>query len=254
MNIRSHKNLGATMLALILSACGGGGSSTPPAPTITTTAEGVYVGTISNGNSFDGIVLEDGSYYVLSGPLTAAGLTVSGFAQGSGTSNNGSFTSTNLINYLATGAVVLGSVSASYNTNTLSGTVTGGGIANTFSGAKPANTSYVYNIPANLANITGAWTLADMKGGNIAMTISPTGSFTGTGTSGCIFSGTLTPRASGKNVFNFAATFGAAPCALPGQTFSGIAVDYLLANGTRQLVAAGVDAGRGTGTSVFGVR
>lgn len=242
------------MLAITLSACGGGGAGNTPPPTITTTAEGVYVGTISNGNSFDGIVLEDGSYYVLSGPGSPSGLLVSGFTQGSGTSSNGSFVSTNLINYLATGAVVLGSVNASYGTNTLSGTVTGGGIANPFSGTTPANTSYVYNTATNLANITGAWTLADMKGGNIAMTISPTGSFTGTGTSGCVFNGTLTPRASGKNVFNFAATFGAAPCTLPGQSFSGIAVDYLLANGTRQLVAAGVDAGRTTGTSVFGVR
>ena len=242
------------MLAVTLSACGGGSSSTPPAPTITTTAEGVYVGTISNGNSFDGIVLEDGSYYVLSGPLSAAGLLVSGFAQGNGTSSNGSFVSTNLINYLSTGAVVLGSVNASYGANSLSGTVTGGGVANTFSGTTPTTTTYIYNTAANLANITGAWTLADMQGGNIAMTISPTGSFTGTGTSGCVFSGTLTPRASGKNVFNFAATFGAAPCALPNQSFSGIAVDYLLANGTRQLVAAGVNTVRTAGTSVFGVR
>ncbi|HEU0189448.1 MAG TPA: hypothetical protein VFQ97_05570 [Gallionella sp.] len=85
------------------------------------------------------------------------------------------------------------------------------------------------------------------------MTIATNGSFTGS-SGGCLFSGTFTPRASGKNIFDFTTTFGAAPCTLPGQTATGIAINYLLANGTRQFVVAGVDTGRTVGTAVFGVR
>lgn len=254
MKIQNQQYLGITILTLILSGCGGEGGSTPPAPTITTTAEGVYSGTVSNGNSFDGIVLEDGSYYVLSGLRSAGALLVSGFIQGNGTSSNGSFSSTNAKEFFANGTVVALTVSASYGINNISGTVTAPGVVNTFTGTTPVNTSYVYNTAPILSNITGAWTLADMKGGSIAMTIAPTGSFAGTGSTGCLFSGTFTPRASGKNVFDFTTTFGAAPCALPGQTATGIAINYLLANGTRQFVAAGVDAGRTNGTAVFGVR
>lgn len=255
MKIQYYKYLCVAALTLILAACGGGGSGGAPTSLVTTTAEGVYTGTVSNGNSFDGIVLEDGSYYVLSGPGTATGLTVTSFSQGNGTSNNGSFSSTNMLDFLSTGVVVAGSVSASYSASSLSGTVTGGGVTNTFTGTTPANTSYVYNTAAKLTDISGAWTLSDMKGGTISATIATTGAFTGTSSTGCTLSGTFVPRASGKNVFNFSGTFGLAPCTVPGQSFSGIAVDYLLANGvTRQFVVAGVDAARTTGTSVFGVR
>ncbi len=255
MNLPKLSKLSVAILAATLSACGGGGS-TPAAPTITTTAEGVYTGTVSNGDSFDGVILEDGTYYVLAGPRTVAGLTVTGLTQGNGTSNNGNFTSTNLVTYPAIGAPILGSLAGTYGTNTINGTTSVGGIvANTFTGTTPLNSTYVYNMPTNLANITGAWTLADMQGGSIAMTITPTGSFTATALTGCIIQGTLTPRASGKNVFDLAGVFGIAPCASPGLAFSGIAVDYLLANGIqRQLVLAGVNAPRTGGTSLFGVR
>ncbi len=256
MKIQNNKYLGAAILSLVLAACGGGGSSgggatTPP---VTTTAEGVYGGTLSNGNSFDGIVLEDGSYYVLSGAGTTTGLTVTSFSQGNSTSNNGSFSSTNLLDFLSTNTVVAGSISASYSASSLSGSVTVGGVANTFTGTTPANTSYVYGTVAKLSDIAGAWTLSDMKGGAITATIATTGAFTGTSSTGCAISGTFVPRASGKNVFNFSGTYGAAPCVIPGGIFSGIAIDYLLTNGTRQFIAAGVDAGRTAGTSVFGVR
>lgn len=72
------------------------------------------------------------------------------------------------------------------------------------------------------------------------LNIGPSGSFTGS-TGGCSFSGTTTTRASGKNVFDIALTFGAAPCRQPNHAMSGIALSYPVAGGKRQLVIAGND-------------
>jgi hypothetical protein len=250
---------GVLCLLLNLVGCGaGGGNSTPtPAttPTITGTAEGVYTGTISNGNSFDGIVLENGTYYMLYGTSTAGVLYVSGIVTGSGTSNNGSFTSSNLKDYYHTGAVYTGSVSASYGlNNTFIGSVIDAGTTFTFTSTPPISSLYIYNVAANLANISGTWALTDLQGSSISMTIASNGTFNATSGGGCTFSGTLTPRASGKNIFNLSITFGAAPCSLAGQTASGIGIDYLLSNGLRQFIIAGTNSTQTAGTAAFGTR
>jgi hypothetical protein len=58
-----------------------------------------------------------------------------------------------------------------------------------------------------------------------------------------LFSGTATPRSSGKNVMNVSVTFGAAPCALPGQTATGIAINYTIAaTNQKQLIVAVQDS------------
>jgi hypothetical protein len=92
-----------------------------------------------------------------------------------------------------------------------------------------------------------------MFGASVTANIASTGAFT-TSSSGCLSTGTLTPRASGKNVFDLSVTFGAAPCVLANQTASGIAVSYLLSNGTRQLILAGTNSSNTVGTAVFGTR
>jgi hypothetical protein len=242
-----------------LVGCGGGGggssSSSATTPTVSTSAEGVYSGTISNGNSFDGIILENGAYYILYGQRSAGTMFVYGFVQGVGASNNGSFASSNLKDFYANGTIISGAVSASYGTNnTFSGVVSEGGASLTFSGTPPTSTTYVYNSSANLADISGAWTLTDMLGGALSMSVAANGTFSGSWTSGCVFTGALTPRSSGKNIFDMSITLGASPCSTPNQTSTGIAIDYLLANGKRQLIVGGVNSARSLGTSVFGTR
>jgi hypothetical protein len=245
-------NVLAYLLAtLMLTACGGGGSGGTSNNTSTvTTAEGVYVGTISNGLSFDALVLENDTYYVLYGTPAGGSLYVQGFATGSGISNNGNFTSSNLKDYLYTGTVTNGSLTATY---TAGSSFNGSTSTNTFTGAPPTSTSYVYSTAPNLGSITGAWSLTDMFGASVTANIASTGAFT-TSSSGCLSTGTLTPRASGKNVFDLSVTFGAAPCVLANQTASGIAVSYLLSNGTRQLILAGTNSSNTVGTAVFGTR
>jgi len=229
---------------------------TPAASNTTGTAEGAYTGSTTNGSSFDfdSVVLEDGSYYILYGIRSNGVMTVLGFTQGNGTSSNGGFSSANMNDFTASGTVLNGTLSATYSANSLGGSATEGGVTSTFLGTTPLNSVYVYNTLAKLTDITGAWALIDMQGGaSISVNIAADGSFI-TSSGGCTSTGTLTPRPSGKNIFNFTTTFGAFPCKLPGQTATGIAIDFLLADGSRQFIAAGSNTVRTAGTAIFGTR
>ena len=249
----------ATAVALssavcLLAACGGGGDAGSsvfgPKP------EGAYSGTLtgSTSSAFQLIVLENDEYWALYGSNSGSTFRVAGFVQGMGTANNGSFSSSNAKDF---GVVppASGTVSATYVAGTsIQGTVTSGGSTVTLAGTAIAASTFNYNAAASLASISGNWNLTALDGSAASLAIAGDGSFTGTSV-GCSFTGTLAPRASGKNVFNFAVTFGAAPCALPGQTATGIAISHLLAGTTtRQLIAAGVNSSRTVGTALFGTR
>jgi hypothetical protein len=95
--------------------------------------------------------------------------------------------------------------------------------------------------------------IVSVPGGGVSATISSTGALAASSL-GCNFTGTVVPRPSGKNVFNVAVRFGQAPCELPGQDATGIAVAYPFASGQTQLLATVVDGTRSCGTAAFGVR
>ena len=92
-----------------------------------------------------------------------------------------------------------------------------------------------------------------MQGASVRLTVQANGVFAAT-SDGCSFSGRLTPRLSGKNVFDMNLRFGPSPCALPGQTATGIAIDFPLGGGQRQLIVAGSTISRDYGTVMFGAR
>lgn len=242
--------------AAVLGACGGGGGDSPPPQSSSNRAEGVYSGTLtgSSSSAFQLLVLENDEYWGLYGASTASNFYVVGFLQGTGASNNGSFTSGNTKDF-GTVPPANGSVNATYVANTsISGTVAAPGGSVTFSGTPIVSSTYVYNSPALITTISGAWRLTALDGSSVALNVASNGAFTGS-TGGCSFTGTLSPRASGKNVFNMALTFGAAPCALPNQSGTGVAISYLLSNGvTRQLIITGVNSARTSGTALFGTR
>lgn len=70
----------------------GSGGGSDPGPT--TSAEGLWNGTSSNNREITGLVLDDGTYWFI---YSAQGnsAVISGFIEGNGTSQNGSFTSSN---------------------------------------------------------------------------------------------------------------------------------------------------------------
>jgi hypothetical protein len=117
------------------------------------------------------------------------------------------------------------------------------------------NSVYVYESAAKLSDIAGARATTDLQGTPVSLNITATGSFAATAATGCAFSGSFTPRASGKNVFDVAIKFGAAPCGLPSQTASAIGTSFPLSSGRRQLLVAGADdATSNNGAALIGAR
>ena len=137
---------------------------------------------------------------------------------------------------------------------TISGSISEGTQTVTLSGGPIAGSLYNYNTAAALTTVVGSWSTTSLTGEGVAINVASTGAFTAASSLGCNFTGTITPRASGKNVFNVAMTFGAAPCALPGQSATGIALAYPLTSGRTQLLVSAVDGTRSYGASVFGTR
>lgn len=251
----------ACALPAQLAACGGGGTSAgtivtpaPPPTAVVGAAQGLYIGTTSDGREIDTIVLENDQFYTMYGNTVGNAFLVSGFVQGDGKSNNGSFTSTNAVDSASNNTRVAASVNATYTPGAnLNGSLVESAGTVSFASTPIAAAVINYNSPANLADIAGKWDLTSLRGFPATFAISSTGALTAN-SSGCVFSGSITPRASGKNVFDVSIDFGPAPCLIPSQSIKGIAVDYLATNGRRQLIVAGIDNTRVNTAAFFGVR
>ena len=252
--------LAITTLAL-LSACGGGSSGGNDASV--GKAEGVYQGTTTtrSGNqsvtfALNALVLEDDEAWVLYGTTNSSGdLTVYGFVQAPGSSGGGTYTSSAVRDFYYNGVVTTGSVSASYVPGqSFNGTLTYPSSFSTFTAMPLTSSTYSYGKPAVIADVAGSWTGNTLgSASTTTLTISNSGVLSGN-SSGCLISGSVTPRASGKSVFDVALTFGPAPCALPGQSARGIALSYLLTSGKRQFILAGVTPSRNSGAAFLAIR
>jgi hypothetical protein len=249
--------LAGAALTIGLAACGGGGGGSDDAQWSTPTnspVQGAYEGTVSNGRYHNTLILENDEYYTMYGTLASNVFYVLGFIHGNGQANNGSFVSTNLKDYYANGTVVGGTLNATYQPGvSFNGAITEGGSTMTFTGAPLQNRYYNYNATANLTNIIGAWSGTDLQGNPATVNVASNGSFSGS-SAGCSFSGSLAPRPSGKNVFNLSVSFGASPCILANQSLTGIGLEYLLANGKRQFIAAATSVNGAAGMAFIGQR
>lgn len=239
-------------LPLLLAACGGANSSDN-----NSAAEGAWTGTDSWGNSFSMLVLENGDYYSLYGTNKSADFVLQGFDQGaptlSGDSLKGSITEYDNSNKPAKGmlaATVVPGSTIKGSVSNVSGTASGTFTATPLS-AKYA--SYDYNATAYTSDVQGSWTVTSLSSNSEKVTINDKGVLTGS-IKGCSFSGTVTPRSSGKNVLNIGLSFGASPCEHANQGMSGIALNYDLGTGKRQLLVALQDPIKGHGYSFSALR
>jgi hypothetical protein len=214
----------AATLAALLTACGGGGSDDGPPPALT--LQGVWDTTLAPGGDEGGaVVLEDGSFWAFSGDPQSSSFDT--LYQGTVSVNGNALSSANLRAYaLGTGAFVdATSVTGTLAANSFSLNATASGAVTAVAGARsPADASYNFDTPAQAADIQGSWTGAFSTGDSGTVTVQANGSFSSTTSAGCSFTGTATPRASGKNVFNITLSFGPAPCLLPNTAGSGIAL------------------------------
>lgn len=248
----------ALCVAALLGGCGGGGDSGSADVAVPSNLEGLYAGSLTPGRDSNVrfLVLETGETWGLYGSETGGVLLVSGLVQGNGVSQNGTFTTSNLKDF-GTGPTAPLTLSGAYN-NT-AGTFSGS-IVTSSRGTLSINTTqigginYNYNTPANLSSVSGAWTLTDLVGDKLALNVQSSGNLTLTYPgSSCVLIGTISPRSSGKNVFDVLITPGPAPCNNSSLRFVGVALSYPV-NGRPQLLIAAVDSTRTFGLPLFGTR
>jgi hypothetical protein len=229
----------STAFGLSLSSSSNSSSSTSPS--------GVWQGASSSGYTVDLLVLPNGHFYTVFGnTTTSGGLTVSGFDVGTATVSSGNVTAT-LNEYIANGQSVTGNLTAAFSANTsLIGLVTySNNYYSTFS-LTPL-LSLNFNTAASLSNVSGSWSGTFLTGATGTASISSAGVLTGT-SSGCSYTGTVTPDSSGMNFFDVTVTFGASPCLLPNQTVSGAAIAYSTTTGKTQLIVTVTNSANTLGT------
>jgi hypothetical protein len=248
----------------LLAACGGGGGSTStptptpatPIPASVSKVEGFYTGTVSSGTQFQLLALENDQVYALIGNTDSQGtFRVVSLVEGAGTSANGGFSVANAKEYAASGQVFTGNISGSFAPKaSISGTVVSSSGTASFTGTEPSISSYSYDVATPISTIAGDWSGATLSNEAVNFSIAATGAISGRSASGCTFTGSAAPRATGKNVLDASVTFGGAPCGQPGITATGIAISNLVPSGKRQLIFAVNNAGRTLGTVVFAQR
>ena len=252
LTMRKFELAAIAAVTCVLVGCGGGGGGSTSTPAPIAKAEGVYVGTLVSGGvtgAFQSVVLEDDSIWALYGVAgTGGSLLVQGFVAATGTSGNGSFSVTGK-DYGYTGAVMNTTLTGTYVPGvSITGTASTG--AN-FSGTTAAVSGYTYSTPAQIASIAGAWTGSSLFGNATSLTITSAGNYSGISGGTCAISGTLTPRPSGKNIFNVTYSNGPTGCGIPNLTAQGIGVASTLSNGKQQLIVILVTADKSTGTVAF---
>lgn len=251
---KTLKIVAAGALASLLAACGGGGGG-GGAPPAAADIQGAYVATNSDNSSGEALILEDGTVWAIGGTESNGSLLVESLIRGPLSVSGSAITSSSLRRYdFETGSTLTGVG--------FSGSVAGSGVITgtlTAAGFDPVNTvltpndpaDYNYNTPATFAAIEGTWTGFFSTGDDGAVAISSGGVVSSVTSLGCTISGTVVPRASGRNVYDVALNFGPAPCALPNGSAGGVAIIQLLGT-TRQLAVTVVTADLSLGAAFFG--
>lgn len=250
-NATQHLSVLAVVISALSGCGGGGGGDSPASPVAATTAEGLYTGTTTTGRTVTGLVLDDGTYYVL---YTQVGnsTVIAGVVQGTGTSNAGTFSSTNARDFNLEG---LGVLSATVSANYVAKQSLSGAVSYSAGGTTTFSSTYdpSYEAVPSLAALAGSFSgqVASSAGTeNATVEVSTAGAISGSGASGCAVSGSVSPRARG-NAFNVSLTFGGAPCLFANQTLSGIAY---FNSAAKRLYAAAPNASRSDGVLFVGVK
>jgi hypothetical protein len=240
---------------LALAACGGssGNGGAAPAPEPAPSAEGLWNGSTSTSRSVTGIVLDDGTYWILySVPHVSA--LVAGVVQGTGTSLNGSFSSSDGIDFNLEGqGINNATLSASYMAKqSFNGSVTYPNLNPAFTFTSSYNSDY--DQTPSVSAIAGTYVgLASVAGSNelITIVISSPGVVAGTGgTSGCQYLGTAVPRAKG-NLYDLSLVFGGGACS--GGTSAALFRSYFDSSAKRLYVAA-LNKSRSNGLVFVGIK
>ncbi|MEO7031494.1 MAG: hypothetical protein ABI351_07260 [Herbaspirillum sp.] len=231
--------------ASILTGCGGGGSDNAPTPSRpATSAEGFWNGTISTGYTGNIIILENGETWGIYTKNNVIQGVLHGKTTSSGTILAGTGNDFDLVQQAVVPDTYTGIFAAKDNIKITTSSKA------IFNGKYSAS----YDQPASLVNVAGTYTGSGVSTGSsaqpILLNISSRGDVSANSL-GCSISGTVTPRASGKNIFDTNITF-AGTCALGnGATTTGVA--YYDAS-TQQLLALALTSSKVDGFIYLGKR
>lgn len=220
-------------------------------------AEGGYHSKLANVGNTDIFmhVLNNDEYYTVYGVPTPSKFSVYAFGNGTGLSGAVRFTSNNMLDYGSTPpsqATVDMGYTAGQSMNGAIHTKSGP-LSLQFSATDPS--FYNYGAAVNVAAFNGEWRMEQL-GQSVSYATISSGSISGQSQTGCTYSGSLAPHASGKNAMTATLTFGSScSAALAGKTTTGVALSYLLNQGaTRQIIVMTKTADRATAALLSGSR
>lgn len=240
-HMRSIKMIAALSMAASLVACGGGGDSGPPAASVTSSAEGFWTGTSSNGKQVAAVILENGETW----GVYSSGGVLAGAIYGNINSSDNTISGSGLDFYNGTShaGTLSGNVAPKSSINLTSSS--GVSFSGTYSNA--------YEQAASLTNLAGTYSGYGLSARTSAQYIPVTIASNGTisaGDANCAATGTASPRASGKNVFDIQVNFTGNYCALGnGAVVNGIA--YYDAS-SRSMIAMGLNGNKTDGFIYLG--
>lgn len=235
--------------AAAMAGCGGGGGSDE---TASTNAQGLWVGTTTDGRVMTAMVLSDGQFYAIYSPTDGSASSISGAVQGVGTTSGATFTVTDARDFsIEGGDIYTATVTASFSQK-----IRFDGVIRYADGSS-GNFSTVYDrdyeTKATIAAIEGYFDGKVASSGGVSgayLNIDGNGRLSAYSYDGCSASGTVVPR-SDANVYDVTVTFGSSPCDHPMETYRGIA--YLRAT-TRSLLVAMPNASRTDGALFAGIK
>lgn len=223
----------------------GGNTISPPVALPTTVISSVFDGQTDTNQPLTAFLQDDGSYFIVYSDA-AAPHDFSGAVMGSGTLNNGSFSSADGLDVALAGSgpqtAVPVTLSASYvEKQSLNGTLgyTAGSQTKTFTGSY--NNAYE-SLPslASLAGVyTGTITTKDQVEANIELTVSADGKLSGTLPCGCSIAAQLVPRSDGT-AYDATLAFNGGNHPFSGKSFAG---NVYLDTATRRLYIIGKMSG-----------
>lgn len=228
---RMKQSMVTVLGLLVLAGCGGGGgggasaNDAAPAPSSTPAASpaGFWGGTTGNNRGISLVILDDNTFYAF---YMAEGNpdTLAGVAQGHASVNGGTFNANDVQDFnFEENKVMAETVTASFTPRkSFDGSVTAPAGTITFKTTFDPD----YDKPAKTTDAAGKYLVQiGSIGGerdSVTLTVENNGSILYQGASGCLSTGSITPRASG-NVFDLVINFGTAPCSFPRLTLRGIA-------------------------------
>jgi hypothetical protein len=219
---------------------------------------GMYFGKLGGGQTqFNSLVLENGQYYGFYSQAATGRFAPTGFLQGPSTTSGADFVSSDVRDFNPEPYAAL-TLTATYAAQSkLDGSVNTPNGPIPFTSTGPDPKLYSFNVPAVAADLAGTWVMTDNENKTYSMPGPVNNVVAGIGAA-CTFSGSMAPRAGGKNLFDASLTYAAVggnTCRMAGKTATGIAFSMLADEGsTRQLFIAATTADRVLGTMLSGNR